>query len=310
MEWAVRYDNIFFTQAGGDTEDSMTTCTKLHNGLCVGWYQYLTYNDLTSHRRAIGSSYLNDASGLERPHLLGPGMWQSTNGYEQLPYPPADISNGTLGWLDAQAGGSSFSAPAVLSAQIDILLYEGFFSEASIPEGNKAIVLAGTVDSNADGAIGKGNTWSGQPSDAQDGAGQIDFTYIKQILDNNQYFGANLVNASFVSCGTGCREYTVGSITIPTGKSKARVALVWNACSVSRTSTAFLNNDLDLLIQRSPLCGSPTSNDVVSEIEMVEFSAGLACGSGTIKIRIKNGASLQSCGTDTTEPVAVAWSFR
>lgn len=323
MNWAARTRGVFYTQAGGNSNQpfvapekpTTTTCGDTRNGLCVGWYNYIggaNYNVLSSHTWTgsdPGSSYGN-VNGLERPHLLGPGTVATTSKLLLLPNAAYD-SDPDIGQANTlkPMSGSSFSAPAVLSAQLQAMEYEGYFSPAGTPLASKAMVLAATVDANSDGAIGLTNRWSGQPDDAKDGAGQIDFGKLKQILDNNRYYSLNLTNSSFVSCGTGCREYVVGSI--PMTRS-ARVSLVWNACSVNRTTSAFLNNDLDLRVQRTITCGgSVESNDVLSEVEMIQVApSGSATCSASIRVRIKGGGPLNSCGTNGTEPVAVAWAYQ
>jgi hypothetical protein len=279
------------------------------NGLCVGYYQYLTYNNLSSHRRSANSSYLNGPAVVERPHLLGPGTYNDNNSMF-LPYQTSSMNTLTVGPSGTGTSGSSFASPMVLAAQIQALQYGGFTGAISEQLANKAAILASTVDANADGAIGKTTTWSGQPSDAEDGAGQINFINLKQIIDYSQIRWLNtLSDSSFVSCGTGCREYAVASVGAYTLGTSLRIAMAYNQCTTSRSTSPFLNNDLDLVYQAAYPCrGSASSVDTLSEVEMLETS-NLACG-GVIKIRIKNGATLHSCGTSPYEPVGVAWSSR
>ncbi|MDB4958914.1 MAG: hypothetical protein JWO36_6483 [Myxococcales bacterium] len=210
--------------------------------------------------------------------------------------------------------GSSFAAPAILAVAIQAQQFEGWFSALAFPMVNKAVLLAGTRDANADGAIGKGNKWSSQPSDAEDGAGQINYAYVSDTLNNNRYYWTDLADSNFVSCGTNCRTYVVTSISIPYTVT-ARVALAWQSCMTTEAGGATLNNDLDLALNcgSHATCAQTTLSDTVtSELEMLERPA---CGIRTadrvcsIEIRIKNGAALASCGSTTTERVGVAWSL-
>jgi len=141
------------------------------NGLCVGMYDYRTYNDLPSHRRTanlpndVGSSWRNDPfdTSLERPHVLGPGNHDGSTSGAHLPRinvdsPSNDMTYGFfVGSQLNQILGTSFAAPSVLSAAIMAHQYEGFFSPLAYPMVNKAVLMAGTQDANADGAIGKSN---------------------------------------------------------------------------------------------------------------------------------------------------------
>lgn len=210
--------------------------------------------------------------------------------------------------LDGSPTGSSFASPAVLSAQIQAMEYEGYFSPLGTPLGNKAAIMASTVDANNDGPIGLTWRWSNQPADAKDGAGQFDFSKLKQILDNNWYYLFNLTDASFTSCGTGCREYIVGSITM---SSTVRFAMAWHACSTARTTDAFINNDLDLRVQRNTVCGGAyESNSTSSEVEMLQLSSPSSICTASIRIRIKGGGTLNSCAGNGTETVALAWAYQ
>ena len=329
IDWAGRAYGTFVTAAAGDLGNTdVVQCEKLRNGLCVGFYDYTTYNDLAAHRRSqtgiFGSNFVNDVSfdpTLERPHLLGPGNHSSTQsglhmpridaapGSSQMEHSYYTLANHQL----LQVVGSSFSAPAVLSAAIQAQQYEGWFSSLAYPMVNKAVLMASTQDANADGAIGKGTTWSGQPSDAEDGGGQLNFGYIKQILDSNTYWFADLSDSDFAPCGTGCRTKTVASIAIP-AQTGIRVALAWQSCLLSELSTPVISNDLDVALN----CGNPiqtcggtiVSNTISSELEMIDKAKCTFQRSCTIEVRIKNGATLQACGSTTTERVGVAWSFR
>lgn len=327
LDWAGRAYGTFFTAAGGNVGYSdYVACAQLRNGLCVGWYDYNTYNDLTSHRRtqnsSFGSNFVNSpAINVERPHLLGPGNHIGSNDGIHMPRVDTTPGTNTMEWAHLpQAGGSSvpiagssFSSPAILSAAIQALQYEGWFSALAFPMVNKAVLLASTEDANADGAIGKTTHWSGQPSDAEDGAGQLNFTYIKQILDNNHYYWTDLADSDFTSCGTGCRKKVI-PITIPQFES-ARIALAWQSCLTTETSVPVIANDLDLILN----CGNPMvacggiwqSVSTDDEIEMLEYPAcNFFPPSCNIEVRIKNGATLQGCGSVSTERIGVAWALR
>ncbi|HEY4240178.1 MAG TPA: S8 family serine peptidase [Kofleriaceae bacterium] len=316
-DWAIRHNGFFFTMAAGNggATGGSDECFNVHNGICVGANTYFSaYNAPSTHRIATYSSWMNYHAGRERPHLVAPGGFTSVLGLF-LPSPAYDPT-ATMGMttkrLDTTAEGTSFASPIVLSAVIKEFEYAGFFSVPGTSLGNKVGLLASTVDSNADGAIGLANTWSAS-GDAKDGAGQIDFSLMKQMMDGHQYNAASINDAGFTSCGTGCRQFTIGSATIPQGK-KLRVALAWNSCSLTRTTAAFLNNDLDLWVTKTPACGSNIKSVAVdSEVEMVEASScTIASGPATvgIQVRIANGGMLNACGTETTEPLAVAWSLR
>ncbi|MCX5744719.1 MAG: hypothetical protein NT062_19705 [Proteobacteria bacterium] len=269
-DWAGRVYGTFFTAAGGNYETAGSTCGQLHNGLCVGMYDYETYNNMSTHTRtknindpsggpAIGSSWINPVgSNLERPHVLGPGYHRHfgsdfSNQVSGLHLPAFTADLGTSSMADGfyygstfnQLVGTSFAAPTVLSAAIQAHQYEGWFSQLAYPMVNKAVLMASTRDSNADGAIGKTNQWSGQPSDAEDGMGQIDLTLVKQVLDSNYYFFRDMANSDFVSCGTNCREYTVVPSLLTLANVATRVALVWQSCLLNAPNNGpVLTNDL------------------------------------------------------------------
>jgi len=240
IDWAGRAFGTFVTAAAGDDGGLFNvTCSRLRNELCVGMYGYRTYNDLTSHRRTEipgygGSNYINDPgvdSTLERPHLLGPGNHAGYSG-EHMPNIGVTPGGYEMRFADYSGSGivgSSFSAPAVLSAAIQAQQYEGWFSSLAYPMVNKAVLLASTQDSNADDSV------------------------------------------------------------------------------------PVISNDLDLALNCGSIiqtCGGTiSSNAVSSEIEMVEKAPCTFQRNCSIEVRIKNGASLQSCGTTTTERVGVAWAF-
>lgn len=235
--WAGRGYNIFMTVASGNLDTANVGCSALKNGLCVGSFSYETYNNQATHRRTSGlsgsqgSSYINSAtdSTLERPHLLGPGFHSGSN--SGLHMPAIDVSAGSSTMRNADYSnhpifGTSFAAPAILGAAILAHQYEGWFSSLAFPVVNKSVLLASTVDANADGNVGKGNVWFPQSSDAEDGAGQLNFTWIKKILDNNTYTYIDLSDSDFSSCGTNCREVSIASVYIPADAS-FRAAMAW-----------------------------------------------------------------------------------
>ncbi len=317
--WLGRYYNIFLTVSSGNSGNSaVTDCNTLANGLCVGMYDYRTWNDLTTHVVNNASSAGN-LGGLERPHLLGPGSHSGMNSGLHMPDPgtppgnPGMLHSFTLGGNTAQIVGTSFAAPAVLAVAIEAHQYEGFFSALAFPVVNKAVLLAATQDANNDGPVGKSNSWSTQPSDAFDGAGQINMLRLKTILDNNRYTYQDLTDASFTSCGTNCRQKLLTTIAAPTDY-VPRVALTYQKCMTNSNGSPVLNNDLDLVVTASGsqfTCSTfYTSNTTNSETEMLEFGTCPGARTYSVYVRIKNGATLQPCSpSDTTERVAVAWNL-
>jgi hypothetical protein len=300
-------------------------CNMLKNGLCVGQYQYNNYSDLTSHAVAAKNSAKNNDTDptLERPHLLGPGTHLGpTSGLHMLKLAtsPSATNMVNAGFFNlgsaSQISGSSFAAPAVMSAAVQAHLYEGAFSFLAYPVVNKAVILASTQDSNNDGTIGKSTVWFPQPSDAIDGAGQINLARTKQILDNDQYFMGNLTNTNFVSCGTNCRQMVIKTLAVP-ANARIRVALAFQACIQSIGGlNATLPNDLDLVVTQNAskflaCSGSQSSYSVTSEVEMVDFGPCNIDRDYSIIVRIKNGAALTACSaTDNMERIGVAWSLR
>lgn len=336
VDWAVRYEGVFFTQASGDDDSvSCDDCRQLHNGMCVGMYGYNTYSDASTHRRAIGSTWINSSQDttLERPHLLGPGSHYSANSGSGLHLPnPKSVSGQYANSMCSEVGsgtgcsssgqaeilGTSFAAPAVLATTLQTVQYEGFGSSMAIWPVNKAALLASAVDSNADGAVGKANEWSSS-ADAEDGSGHLDFNKLKDVLDNNRYFYRAMVNSDFVACGGSCREYTVAAVSLAP-YAKMKVALAWNGCNYKDaqgnvSGEAQVANDFDLRVESPSECGGTSQQSVSnhSEVEIVQTTCSVAYIRGhtfTIKIRIKNGATLQACNGNTSEKVGVAWSFR
>jgi hypothetical protein len=325
----------FVTAGSGNTEriengqgqviGGFVQCNLLKNGLCVGMYDYKTFNTPSSHRRTFvdgdfGSSWVNVEMDLERPHLLGPGNHSNFSG---LHMPSIDVQpgSGTMRHRPHEfplstngITGTSFSAPAVLSIAIQAHQFKGWFSALAFPMVNKAILMSATRDANADGAIGKAAVWSqNAPSvDAEDGAGEINMTALKATLQNNRYFWTDLADADFASCGTNCRKFTVATLEILAG-TRLRVALAWQSCMMTQGGPETLN-DLDLAVNCPgnpllPCNGVIISNTVPSELEMLERPACAFDRTCAIEIRIKNGAPLAACGSTTTERVGVAWSL-
>jgi hypothetical protein len=172
----------------------------------------------------------------------------------------------------------------------------------------KIVLMVGSTDANADGALPGNSRWD-STTDAKDGAGAPEGVRIKSILDNNRYRQLNLTNASFVSCGTGCREYTVATVSVPENRF-FRAGLAYYSCPAVNPATNILLNDLDLVVSR--VCLQPgtslLSTSTNSEVEMVHGFCELPT-SNTIKIRIKNGDALNLCGSSSSEPVSVAWDY-
>jgi hypothetical protein len=323
-DFAGQYNGVFLTVAGGNDGSGVDVlCGEFRNGLCVGGFRYETYSSTSTHRWWLGSNDHNKIANLERPHILGPASFHDNGNGLALPDINADGTS-TMRFGDynplmqmcygqgSPIFGSSFASPGVLATAVLAHQYEGLFSLLGWTQVTKAVILSGSIDSNQDGALGLSNSSWSLSGDAKDGAGHPDMSVVKALLDGNQYFGRDMANSDFVSCGAGCREYVVASnVTLPLTKS-AKVALAWSACSLSSGSDALMANDLDLAVTRT--CnGTPTtftSNTIPSETEMVFLSCGAQAGSMTIRIRIKNGATLAACGTRTTERVGVAWSFQ
>lgn len=168
------------------------------------------------------------------------------------------------------------------------------------------------MDSNADGPIGNSFQWSSS-SDYEDGAGHIDYNKVKGVLDSNRYASLSLTDASFVSCGAGCREYSVATFNMP-GSKLLKASMAWNACT-NGSVAPFVNNDLDLVLVRPATCSGggiqQSTSGPTSEVEMLHQDCPAVASSTTwtIKIRIKNGATLNSCYGDATERVGVAWAW-
>ncbi len=326
-DWALRTYGVLMTHAqGNDGASGVSACGLLRNILCIGSYNYNTHAAIGTHQISGFSSVGNPAvlTSLERPHLLGPGSHTEGSGLH-VPRIDVAVGNSTMLWGEHwlpndfnQVRGTSFSAPAVLGLAIQAHQYEGFFSALAYPVVNKAVMLASTVDikdsaGNYDGRIGRSNVWFPQPADAADGGGQINANYTRQILDNNYYAYSDVVNNQFVSCGTGCREYVVGTIAVP-AQQQVRVALAFPSCA-SLTTNPIIANDFDLVLTApgnvfDPCTKFVASTSTNSEVEMVETTACLSAKTHTIRLRIKNGAQLASCLGFTNERVGLAWSLR
>jgi len=327
-DWALRAYGVLMTHAQGNGGAAAASdCGLLRNVLCVGSYNYNTYNSISTHQISSFSSTGNPSvlTSLERPHLLGPGSHTEGSGLH-VPSIGAAIGSSTMLWIEhwlpssaASVRGTSFAAPAVLGVAIQAHQYEGLLSALAFPVVTKAVILASTVDIQSatsgvyDGKIGSSNTWFPQPSDAADGGGQINSNYTKQILDNNYYAYSDVVNSQFVSCGANCREYVVASVAVPAGQS-LRVALAFSSCT-SMGNNPTIANDFDLVVTApgnlfDPCTKFISSASVNSEVEMVETNSCLAAKTHTIRLRIKNGAQLTACPGFTTERVGVAWSRR
>jgi hypothetical protein len=302
IDWAVRNDGYYFFNASGNAAGNDTNwCDHSWNSVCVGSYGLNgRYDLLSQHALSAFSSWVNGA-GPERPHLLGPG--------ESLHMP--DIGASDAAMVDRHAtgqtiGGTSFSSPSILAVAIAYHQYESFLSQLAFPYVNKAVLLAATTDSNNDGAILQGSTWS-QITDGKDGAGHPHMERAQDLLNANNYRRRVLTDANFVSCGAGCREYVVATVSVP-AQQRIRVSLVWQACQQNVASIPFINNDLDLYVVDS--LGALQSSSVNSEVEMVSrkcAAAGADTCSTEIRIRIKGGATLNSCFGSASEPAGIAW---
>ena len=317
--WLGRYYNVLVTNSSGNSGNlAGVECSTLLNGLCVGMYDYKTWNDLSTHVVNSASSAGN-VNGPERPHLLGPGSHSGGGSGLHMPNPgvvpgsPGMLHSFLFGGSTVQILGTSYAAPSILAVAIQAHQYEGFFSALAFPVVNKAVLLAATQDANNDGPVGKGSSWSGQPSDAVDGAGQINMLRLKTILDNNQYTYQDLTDASFSSCGTNCRQKLLTTIAAPANY-VPRVALTYQACTTSIGSPLTLQNDFDLVVTTTGnqlICSTFSSSTTTdSETEMVEFGNCPNARTYSVYVRIKNGATFQPCSaSDTIERVAVAWNL-
>lgn len=335
IDWAGRHYGSFVTLAGGNTgQNTVVDCGTLRNILCVGWYAYQTWNSSTTHKVALANSTANPPAipNLERPHLLGPGTHTENSGMH-VPLITQTSGGSTMAWAGLPSPGnpnppiqgSSFAAPAVLGLALQAHQYEGLLSALAFPMVTKAVLLASASDlltaagTAGDGPIGKTNVWSPQPSDANDGAGRIEAAYTKQILDNNQYYTNALTNANFIACGANCREVTIANVTLAPYQ-YLRAALAWQSCMNTINATPVMDNDFDLIAIRTSgtafeACAQTRqSNSTVSETEMLEVGNCPTTRTYSLRVRIKNGATLTACdtapGATATERIGVAWSVR
>lgn len=302
IDWAVRNDGYyFFNAAGNDAGDDTNWCDHTWNSVCVGSYGLNgRYDLLSQHAISTFSSWVN-GTGPERPHLLGPG--------ENLHMPDIGASNDAM--VDRHAtgqtiGGTSFASPSIVAVSIAYHQYESFLSQLAFPYVNKAVLLAATTDSNNDGAILQGSTWS-QTTDGYDGAGHPHMERAKDLLDANNYRRRVLTDSMFANCGASCREYSVATVTVP-AQQRLRVALVWQACQQSVAAEPYIENDLDLYV--ADAFGSLQSISSNSEVEMLQRkcqATGVNTCAMDIRVRIKNGATLDSCYGSNSEPAGLAW---
>lgn len=323
---AARNNAVLTAVASGNSGASQIGNSAYFNAVMVGGYSYETWNNATTHHRANWSSFGNNVTlypGQERPHLLGPGAHQNGVGSTAGLNIPLITGNASgqmdtaslalNGSVPTEVVGTSFASPAVLGAAMQAYQYEGFFSLLYYPIVRKATLLASSVDSNADGEIGKGQEWTASPNDAEDGAGHPDLFHMKKMLDGNQYWYVTLSDNMFVSCGANCRKYTLGTFNATPGMA-IKAALVWNACPIPSNGVAYSAPDLDLVLVQPSWClgALHQSVSVTNEVEMLYDTCLLTspvAGTYTVEVRIKNGATLPTtCGS--TEPVAFAWSKR
>ena len=326
--FAGRAFGTFLTAASGNTETGIVQCAQLKNGLCVGMFDYSTFDDLSTHRRTsidpVGSSFINNPfidDTLERPHLLGPGNHSALASGLHMPSIDVATGLGTMRHASYDAGfpvpsivGTSFAAPSILSVAIQAHQFEGWFSDLAFPMVNKAVIMAATRDANADGAIGNTEVWSqNAPTfDAEDGAGQVNFVALADTLEHDRYYVHNPSDIDFVSCGDNCREFLAAEVVVA-ASDRIRVALAWQSCMLEEATSPAINNDLDLVLDCGadfpPCVGFMISDTVTSELEMLERPACNGLRVCQILVRIKNGTSLQACGSDETERMGVGWSF-
>ena len=325
LNWAARYDNVLLTVAAGNSGTESVANSLFINAISVGGFRYETWNSPSTHRRnSVYSSYINNNSvypGLERPNLLGPMSHLDGGGlYAGLSIPlvtAAGTPAMTLTTLNgSQAVGTSLAAPAVLSVAMAAHQYAGLFSALYFPVTRKAVVMAATRDSNADGMVAKGNAWSSTP-DGEDGAGHPDLAYVKSLLDAGNNFYTVLDDSAFTSCGPGCRTYPLATVNVGF-RGRIKAALVWTACAPTASApTTQPPTDFDLAIIRPAFCGGSTAQSVSvnNEVEML-YDDCLPVGGAprgtyqySFEIRIKNGASISTaCGT--SEPIGFAWSVQ
>ena len=320
--WAARYDNVLLTVAAGNDGGATVANSLFINAVSVGGFRYEVWNDPATHRRnGAFSCYLNNNSvwpGLERPNLLGPeSHFNGSASYAGLHVPVITannantISSTTL--TGNQAIGTSLSAPAVLSVALRAHYYAGLFSDMYYPVVRKAVLLAATRDSNADGPVTKGTTWSATP-DGEDGAGHPDLGFLKSLLDAGSFHYVLLDDSMLTSCGPGCRRFQLAAINVP-ANSSLKASLVWSACvTAPGATTTSPPTDFDLILNRPSYCGGVVQSvSVNNEVEMVYDSCVALAPRGaytySLEVRTKNGANIATpCGA--SEPIGVAWSLQ
>lgn len=322
LNWASRVPGVMAFLPTGNMHTSPTELVAngiVRNAMHIGAFNYESWDSSGTHRVSNFSLFTNDPGqpGQELPDLVGPGAHtdslQAGGGIRTADLTFIGSPTSTQGMiaqdprpLGGEIKGTSFASPAVMGAAIQAYQYEGGFSPLFYPIVKRAVLMAGTTDANADGKIGNGTFWT-DGGDAKDGAGQVDLSLVKQVLDGDQYSRVELTDAMFTSCGTNCREYTLPSIPNPTSIG-IKVALAWNSCGTATPT------DFDLVLIRPDTCGG-TLVQSASLGNNVEMAYSLCTGVSRskvygVRIRIKNGSSMPLCGSESTEPVAVAWSYQ
>lgn len=304
IDWAVRFEGAKITLAAGNTPSQDSDCRSL-NAICVGSYHYNTWwspNDdvVSSFSSWINPSNVND---IERPHMVAPGS--------ALSMPDVDDTTSTSDMTTSGANGlpisgTSFAAPSVNSLMQQLQQWGGAFDALFYHEVQKAVLMAASVDANADGSVGTSTTWSGT-ADAKDGAGRPSIDNIQDILESERYARISLTTGSMSSCGADCLQKLVATVTVPSSKG-LRAALAYNSC-VGQLNE--FRNDVDLRIQQSTWV-YPTvrqSTSLFSDVEVVDISSMWAANrTFNIYLRVK-GSTIQGCGSGSSEPVGVAWRF-
>src|SRR5690606_23576251 len=113
--------------------------------------------------------------------------------------------------------GTSFAAPSVNSLMQQLQQWGGAFDALFYHEVQKAVLMAASVDANADGSVGTSTTWSGT-ADAKDGAGRPSIDNIQDILESERYARISLTTGSMSSCGADCLQKLVATVTVPSSK--------------------------------------------------------------------------------------------
>jgi hypothetical protein len=326
MDYAARYDYALITLASGN-DGGVAKCGRGWNTICVGGYAYGSPTTRTDDVIWSSSAWQNPVSGLERPHLVGPaaksnglslgtGMWVPATSISSTATPSCSVNvsdwmrKSACGWnngTDEPYKGTSFAAPSVLGFGIMAFEYEGAFSMLAKPLMNKVALMASARDANADGGVFSPGT------DARDGAGAPDGVALARILANNAYKWFKVyASTTGTSCGTGCVEYTVATVSAPASAKTLRVAAGWQGCPNRSGGTNTLANNFDLVVTRSgSSCGGATaiSASTVNEVEMVEMKCATNTASHSYTIKVRRQGALSLCGGESSEPVAVAWDL-